>query len=143
MQLAADALANQAPMSSELQQEIIGRLGCVGKGRKGRNRLFSLSDEDKAVGALGVVRHLPELVNPVLAAIATDPAVDGSTRVRAAENLGRMGDTGTAIATLTSIATDPAVAAGDRVSAAERLGHLGRDRCGDSNTDRYRHRPRG
>ena len=122
LQLAADALANQAPISYELQQDIVGRLGCVGKGH---NRLFSIRDDNKAVGALGVVRHLPELVNPVLAAIATDPAAYGSTRLRAAENLARMDDTGTAIATLTSIATDPAVDARTRVSAAERLGRLG------------------
>ena len=122
LQLAAEALANQAPMSSELQQGIVERLGCVGKGR---NRLFSIRDDDKAVGALGVVRHLPELVNPVLAAIATDPAAYGSTRLCAAENLARMDDTGTAIATLTSIATDPAADALTRVRAAERLGRLG------------------
>ena len=122
LQLAAEALANQAPMSSELRQDIVGRLGFVGKGH---NRLFSLRDDVKAVDALGVVRHLPEVVNPMLAAIATDPAADGSIRVRAAETLGRPGDTGTAIATLTFIATDPSVNARTRVSAAEGLGRLG------------------
>ena len=126
LQLAAGALANQAPLSYELQQDIVGRLGCVGKGRKGRkgrNRHFFVPpDERKAVGALGVVRHLPELVNPVLAAIATDPAAYGSTRLRAAENLARMDDTGAAIAPLTSIATDPAVDVWRRLAALEGFG---------------------
>ena len=122
LQLAAETLANQAPMSSELQQKIVGRLGRVAK------RITFLRDSSisyRAVHALGAVSHLPELVNPALATIATDPEVDAVGRVAAAEALGRLGETDTAIATLTAFATAPAVSFGTSMFAAAALRRLG------------------
>ena len=118
LQMAAEALANQAPMSLEVQQRVIGRLERVPKAYTSEPGLV-------AVRALEAVRHLPELVNPTLTAIATDPAVNAPARGSAAAALGRLGETDTAIASLSAIATDPAVNAPARVSAAAALGRLG------------------
>ena len=124
LQLAAEALANQASMSSELQQEIVGRLERVAKGNI-PSRIFGFYINWKALGALGAVSHLPELVNPALASITTDLAVDAQTRVSAAEKLVRLGETDTATTALGAVATDLSVDAQARVSAAEGLGRLG------------------
>ena len=118
LQLVAEALANQAPMSSELQQEIVGRLEAHGKGRASWYRL-------SAVNALSAIKHLPQMIVPALTSIATDLAVYSEIRVSAAEMLGRLGEGDTAIAILSAIATDQAVDAVTRVSAAEILGRLG------------------
>ena len=122
LQLAAEALANRAPMSPGLQKEIVGRLERV---VKGKTSVVGIFVKPRAVRTLGAVKHLPELVNPALAAIATDPAVDAGTRASAANGLGRLGEPETAIAILSAIATDPAVDAVPRVSAAEGLARLG------------------
>ena len=122
LQLAAEALANRAPMSPGLQKEIVGRLERVVKGKTSAVGFFV---KPIAVRTLGAVKHLPELVNPALAAIATDPAVDAVPRVSAAEGLARSGETDTAVAILSAIATDPAVDAETWVSAAEGLARLG------------------
>ena len=125
LQLAAEALANQASMSSELQQEIVGRLVRVAKDKPSSFDYDFFIKRGGAVHALGAVSHLPELVNPALASITADPAVAARLRVSAAEGLGRLGETDTAISTLTAITTDSEVGGSDRVSAAEGLGRLG------------------
>ena len=122
LQLAAGALANQAHMSAELQQEIVGRLESV---VRGNNPGFTYFIGFSVVRALGTVRHLPELVNPILANTATDPNIPLAIRVYAAKELGRLGETDTAVDTLSAIAGDESLVLDLRASAAEGLGRLG------------------
>ena len=133
LQLAAEALANQAPMSPELQQEVVGRLGKIATDNTSGHMFISidfrtsgyLSVTREAIASLSGIRHLPELINPTLTTIATARAIGERYRVSAAGELGRLGETVTAISLLTAIATDPEVSAEDRVSAARELGRLG------------------
>ncbi|MDE2786324.1 MAG: NACHT domain-containing protein [Chloroflexota bacterium] len=112
LQLAADALANQAPMSPELQQDVVGR-----QRSHGSMHVF--------VATLGGLKHLPEIVVPELTAIATDPTVDARTREFAALRLAEMGERDTAIPVQTAIAADPAVDTLVRLHAARELANEG------------------
>ena len=60
--LAAEALANQAPMSSELQQKIVGRLGRVAMGRMARS-LAGNPDSPQAVVFLTSIIDVSEYCN--------------------------------------------------------------------------------
>ncbi len=117
LQLVADALADQAPMSSDLQQAVVGRLERLGRGPYGSNW--------RAIRALGGIRHIPDLVTPALTTIAIDPAVDDWQRWEAAEQLRVLGERETVIEALIAICTDRAAGAYVRVRAAEQLGELG------------------
>ena len=117
LQLAADALANQAPMSPDLQRALVGRLERLGKG--------PYSSNWRAIRALAAIRHIPALVTAALTTIASDPAADDWARREAAEQLLEQGEREEAIGVLKVIAADPEVHAWTRGKAAERLAELG------------------
>ena len=113
LQLAADALANQAPISPKIQQEIVERLKTVGKAPA----------SNKAINTLTAIKHLPNTIIPALTVIASDPTVRSRGRISAAKSLGHLGEMDTAVPILTAIATDPAVVG--RQFALESLVDLG------------------
>ncbi len=79
LQLAADALANQAPMSPALQQTIVGlleRMAIGAHGDRGRN-VYMASD------ALKAIKHIPEMTTASLTAIGSNPGVNVDLRVDA------------------------------------------------------------
>ena len=119
LQLAADALANQAPMSPELQQGIVGRLENIGKDP----RAF-YGAGDRAVHALGAINHLLAMVTTALSTIAIDHAVHVWRRMNAARELVRLGARNTAIETLIDIANNPAVNADSPVDYMGGWGEL-------------------
>ena len=126
LQLAADALINQAPMSAELQREIADRLARIAKGVD-----FPLSVgvdvvARPAVDTLSAIRNAPETAAVALTAIATDSKVHPDTRMRAALVLGEFSIMATATSVLSDIANDPTLGAKARVAAARALGGLGR-----------------
>ena len=120
VQLAADALANQAPMSRELQEEIVGRLENIAK----VPALYA-SSSDRALRALGAIGHIPEIITAALGTITNDPAVDAWARVEAARQLEQFGAKTSATSSLASIVADPAIHAGLRAQAATELARLG------------------
>ncbi len=130
LQLAADALINQAPMSAELQREIADRLARIAKGLD-----FPLSVgvdvvARPAVDTLSAIGNAPETAAIALTAIATDSKVHPDTRMRAALVLGEFSIMATATSVLSDIANDPTLGAKARVAAARGLGGLGRTDAG-------------
>ena len=104
LELAADALVNQAPMSPALQRTIIGLLERIGKGITGDGRNFS---SFTAVRSLGKIRHIPEEVTGSLTTIAIDSGIRPEIRLSAAEKLAEFLEEEKSISLLIAIATDP------------------------------------
>ncbi len=125
--LAAGALANRAPMTEKLHQEIVARLANLIPRRSSdgdiafRHSWFSRN----AVRALGEIRHIPDATVPVLASIANDLEVDEYNRIVAARALGAQGETAAAVTVLTAIANNPTPFYHASVDAAVALHDLG------------------
>ena len=118
LQLAADALAGQSPMSPELQREIIGRLEVFCPP-------FYLEPirSMHAIRALGEMRHISQEVHPILSGVVAVSTTPPGTRIVAATALDKLGYKSEAIEVLTGIARGSDFY--DRVDAAVALGRLG------------------
>ena len=115
LNLAADALAQQAPMSVDLQQQIVSTLA---------EHRYNASTRDVLAG-LSKIKHIPNLTLPVVADIANNPLSSEQDRIHAAEILRTFGQEKEAVEVLIGIANDPSVEdyfVVDVALALERLG---------------------
>ena len=120
LKLAADALANRATMSPELQREIVDRLVYIGKGNHPIYRSYT-----HAVQLLGEIRHLNELIPAALAGIATDASLSAENRYQAVWQLIGLGESELAIPILTAVVDASAISGTTHVAAAKRLASFG------------------
>ena len=125
LQVAADALANQVPISTQLQDEIVRRLGSFARINDRRSIDDYFSPFRLVIDALSAMRHMPEQVTDALTAIASDPESHLTCRAYAAGALLKFGDETTAKALLTDIASVRSDDIIVRVSAMRWLGELG------------------
>ena len=108
LQLAVDALINQAPMSSELQRTILGLLGRIAK-----DTGLSLRYRHQRVRELGALMRISEMAAVPLVAIASDRWLETALRLHAAEYLAQLIDETQAISLFISILTDSTLPAWD------------------------------
>ena len=113
-QLVADALANQAPMSPEFQEQVIDILGD-----------WARAERYDAFETLLSIRHIPEKVIPVLTDIATGSVFPDFYRAYAAWALSELAAKDEAVKLLTGMVEDLKNDGGARVAAADYLGRLG------------------
>ena len=118
LQLTAEALANQSPMSPALQQIIVGLLERMAIGvpdiRRGSRYM--------AVNALGAIGHIPEVVTAALTAISSDTGVSYDLRFDAALALAEFVGEERIISLLIAMFTDPTFRSWDRIYDRATLG---------------------